>query len=142
MKLAKKFAAIAACLAIATASLGIASSALTIKRPSDFLSYSNNFSGSYSVLTTAPVYGALTSSNANYNGSSKYVFYATYEVTQGGQTVTQSANTEWNTSQPVICYIPSSPNAATSIRRYIARLYQTSSSGSSVVDSYSIDITK
>ena len=47
MKLAKKFAAIAACLAIATASMGIVSSAAnvneTISRPSDFLTYSANF---------------------------------------------------------------------------------------------------
>lgn len=146
MKLAKKFAAIAACLAIATASMGIVSSAAnvneTFSRPSDFLTYSANFRGDYSVFTAAPIYGALASSNANYNGSSKYVFYATYKTSASGQSQTQYANTEWSTAQPVICYISSSPDAATSSRIYQGRLYKTSSNGSSVVDSYFINIKK
>lgn len=145
MKLVKKFTAIVACATIVTASLGITSFAkpteVTLENLPNFLNYSYNYRGTYSVLAATPLYAAVTSSDANYHGSEKYATYTTYTTNIHGTKEPQGYNSGSSTERTYICYIDVVPNGATTIREYDAGMYK-GTLGSGTVDTYDISYSK
>lgn len=149
MKLVKKIAAIAASLVIATASIGIGVSATNvispgpIYRPNDFLSYSANYRGTYSLLVVAPLYGSFGISNSDYYGSYKFISYATQQVDATGNLSPQFSGSLASTERNPVCYLnDGTPNAASASREYFAHVNKTSAYSSEQVDRYSIKIYK